>query len=60
MPQSRVNDDGSMTYWPDGWDEPEAVKGKVSVDKGAPEAQSKVVEPDEPKKASGRTRASSK
>lgn len=64
MTQSRENADGTMTYWQDGADEPPAVEsGKVNVRQEADdqaEVQSKVVEAPEPKKASGRSRASSK
>ena len=59
MPQSRENPDGSMTYWPDGWDEPEKIKAQAEAKVAEPE-QAKVVEAPEPKKASGRSRASSK
>ena len=50
MPQSRVNADGSVTYWPDGWDEQAAPEGVVSVNKSA-KVESKVVDAPAPAEA---------
>ena len=64
MSLSRVNPDGSVTYWHEGADEPakqEKPKAEAKAeDKTAEPEQAKVVESPEPKKAAGRSRASTK
>ena len=64
----RENPDGSVTYWQDGAKEPDKVNSGKAEKTAEPETetkvveqpQAKVVESSEPKKASGRSRASTK